>query len=168
MAVFGLREWWRGLRAARVVPAGEASGVPPGSTEEEGPPPIDDHALKAYAMQQSDWADSLIRVENARVDGEIRLLSTRLLLGTACGSVLLFSIAAAARVAPSVTFMAGTPLATVVIGALGAALVTALGAGLGSALRHRSGDAPTTPVNGAATSGAEPAPGPGSEPGAAQ
>ncbi|MBG0856338.1 hypothetical protein I2W78_31920 [Streptomyces spinoverrucosus] len=128
--------------------------------------PLDDCTLKAYAMQRPEWVDALIRVENARVDGEIRLLSVRLLLGTACASLLLFSIAVAARVAPALPFGIATPLTTAVIGATGAALVTVLGAGLGRALRHRSGSTQSGPVSGAGTSGAEPTPGPGAEPGA--
>lgn len=119
-------------------------------------------------MQQPDRADSLIRVEKARVDGETRLLSVRLPLGTACASVLLFSITLAGRVAPGLPLGAATPLTTAVIGAVGAAVVTAVGAGLGRALRHRSeGAAQATSVSGAAPSGDQPLPERGSEPGAA-
>jgi hypothetical protein len=167
MAVFGLREWWRRVRAARAAAAGESPRAPGDSSDQEGPVSLDDCTLKAYAMQQPDWADSLIRVEKARVDGEIRLLSVRLLLGTACGSVLLFSITLASRVAPGIPLGAATPLTTAVIGAVGAAVVTAVGAGLGRALRHRSESAQASSVSGAEPSGNQPLPEPGSEPGAA-
>ena len=164
MALFGIRAWWRGLRATGAVPTGETPGDASGSTDHERPAPLDDCTLKAYAMQQPDWAEALIRVENARVDGEIRLLTTRLLLGTASASILLFSIAVAGRFAPRMPFGAMPPLTTAALGAVGAALVTALGAALGRFLRRRSGYPETGSVSGAATSAAEPSPEPGSEP----
>ncbi|MER6122618.1 hypothetical protein ABT173_07980 [Streptomyces sp. NPDC001795] len=153
MAVFGFLEWCRRLHVARFVVAGEPPAVPPeaGGTEEDGSAGLDDVTLKAYAMQRREWAEALIDVENARVDGEIRLLAVRLLLGTACGSVLLFSIAVSARVAPSLGLGALTPLTTTVLGALGAAVVTALAASAGRALRGRSGETRGPGVNGSAS-----------------
>ncbi|MGW0821157.1 hypothetical protein [Streptomyces sp. NPDC002845] len=142
--------------------------MPPETTDQDEPAALNDHALKAHAIQRPEWAEALIEVESARVAGEIRLLSVRLLLGTTCGSVLLFGVSVAARVAPGVPFGAATPLTTAVIGAVGAALVTAIGTVLGRALRHRSGGTQTTTVSGAVTSGAEPPTEPGSEPGAAR
>jgi hypothetical protein len=167
MAVFGTRAWWRALRAASTVPDGDASRAPAEPTDQEGPVPLDDSTLKSYAMQQPEWTEALIRVESARVDGEIRLLSVRLLLGTACGSVLLFSVTMASRVAAGVPFGAATPLTTAVLGAIGAALVTALGAGLGRTLRLRSENSRVIPVSGSAPSRTEPPPEHGSEPGSA-
>ncbi|MCW7944718.1 hypothetical protein AAW14_22555 [Streptomyces hygroscopicus] len=61
----------------------------------------------------------------------------RLLMGTACGSVLLFSIAVSARVAAGLGTDALAPLTTAVLGSLGAAAVTALAAVTGRALRGR-------------------------------
>ncbi|OIJ87213.1 hypothetical protein [Streptomyces colonosanans] len=165
MAVFGFLEWCRRLHAVRSVTAGDPPAVPPqaGAADDDGPACLDDVTLKACAMQRREWAEALIDVENARVSGEIRLLSVRLLLGTACGSVLLFSIAVSARVAPSLQVGALTPLTTTVLGALGAAVVTALAAGLGRAVRGRSG-APRTPeVSGCAGPVDEPPPQPGPE-----
>jgi hypothetical protein len=146
MTVFGVRAWWqRWLAPAGTDPA---TGTPGGADDaQQDAPPIDDSTLKAYAMQCPEWANALIDVENARVAGEIRLMSTRLLMGTACGSVLLFSIALASRVAPSLPHGAATPLTTAAIGAFGAALLTALGAGLGRALRGRAAAAPGPPVS---------------------
>ncbi|WP_320781204.1 hypothetical protein [Streptomyces sp. CRN 30] len=155
MTVFGIRAWWQRWRA----PAGTGPAADPLGTSgaaEQGAPPLDDHALKAYAMQRPEWAEALIEVENARVAGEIRLVSARLLLGTACGSVLLFSIALATRAAPSVPHGAAAPLATAVIGAFVASVLTALGAALGRALRGRTTSEPAQPVSG----GAAGAPGP--------
>ncbi|MDR3080812.1 MAG: hypothetical protein LBV60_07770, partial [Streptomyces sp.] len=169
MAVFGFLAWCRRLHTVRSVAAGDPPAVPPqaGAAEEDGPARLDDVMLKAYAMQQREWAEALIDVENARVSGEIRLLSVRLLLGTACGSVLLFSIAVSTRVAPSLRLDALTPLTTTVLGALGAAVVTALAAGLGRAVRGRSGAARTCEVNGPASPVDEPPPQPGPERGGA-
>ncbi|MGW7543247.1 hypothetical protein ACWGKQ_19370 [Streptomyces sp. NPDC054770] len=167
MAVFGIRAWWGRLRGS--AEAG-ASGDPPttaSNASDNGARPLDDTALKAYAMQRPEWAEALIQVENARVAGEIRLLSARLLLGTACGSVLLLSITVAARVAPSIPLGSMTPLSTAVVGAVSAAILTALGAGLGRTLSRRSADAPAAPVSGAAAVSDRPPEG-GSEPGAAQ
>ncbi|WP_217254178.1 hypothetical protein [Streptomyces sp. AC602_WCS936] len=155
MTVFGVRAWWQRWRA----PAGTGpTADPPGGSgdAEQGPPPLDDCTLKAYAMQRPEWAEALIDVENARVAGEIRLISARLLLGTACGSVLLFSIALATRVAPSLPHGSASPLTTAAIGAFGAALLTALGAGLGRALRGRAASAPAQPVSGGAAEAPRP------------
>lgn len=168
MAVFGIRAWWRGWRAVPAVPTDETPRDSDGTTDRDEPAALNDCALKAYAMQQPEWTDALIRVESARMAGQIRLLSVRLLLGTTCGSVLLFCVSVATRVAPGIPFGAATPLASAVIGAVGAAFVTALGAWLGKALRHRSGSTRSTAVNGVATSGAEPPPEPDSGPGAAR
>ncbi|MGP4049086.1 hypothetical protein [Streptomyces sp. 2A115] len=168
MAVFGFLEWCRGLLAARFVAAGEPSGAPPETTAdpgEDGTVPIDDSALKAYAMQRREWAEALIDVESARVDGEIRLLAVRLLLGTACGSILLFSIAVSARIAPSLRMGSLTPLTTTVLGALGAAVVTALAAGVGKVLRGRSEVARSSAVSGPQSPAGELPPEPGSGPG---
>jgi len=169
MAVFGFLEWCRRLHAVRPGAAGEPPAVPPqaGPAEEDRAARVDDVTLKAYAMQRREWAEALIDVENARVSGEIRLLSVRLLLGTACGSILLLSIAVSARVAPSLRIDALTPLTTTVLGALGASVVTALAAGLGSAVRVRSGAARTPEVNGCASPADEPPPQPGPERGGA-
>lgn len=166
MAVFGFVDWYRRLRAAGFITAGE----PPGASsqaagpDEDAPATLDDCTLKAYAMQRREWAEALIEVENARVDGEIRLLTVRLLLGSACGSVLLFSIAVSARVAPSLGLNALTPLTTTVLGALGAALVTALAAGVGGALRGRSGGGRTPEVSGSPTPADDGSPSPADEP----
>ncbi|MFC3576098.1 hypothetical protein ACFOZ0_22990 [Streptomyces yaanensis] len=161
MAVFGFLEWCRQLRAVRFAAAGE----PPRTAgpDEDGAAGLDDCALKAYAMQRREWAEALIEVENARVEGEIRLLAVRLLLGTACGSVLLFSIAVSARMAPSLGLDALTPLTTTVLGALGAAVVTALAASVGRALRGRTGAARAPEVSGSPSPADEqpPPPGPG-------
>ncbi|KPI04612.1 hypothetical protein OK074_4560 [Actinobacteria bacterium OK074] len=158
MAVFGFLEWCRRLHTIRFAVAGEPPAVPPepACAEREGPVPLDDGMLKAYAMQQREWAEALIDVENARVEGEVRLLTTRLLLGTACGSVLLFSIAVSTRVAPSLGPGAFTPLTTTVLGGLGAALVTALAAGAGRALRRRPSAQEQSAVNDPANPVAEP------------
>lgn len=169
MVVFGFLEWCRRLRAVRVVRAGEPPGSPPESTnaDEDAPATLDDTTLKACAMQRPEWADALIQVENARVDGEIRLMSVRLLLGTACGSVLLFSIAVSARVAPSIHLGVLTPLTTVVFGGLAAAVVTALAAGIGKALRGRSGTAQPPVVSDPVRPSDEPPSEPGPERGGA-
>ena len=169
MTVFGFLEWCRRLHPIRFVVAGEPPAVPPetGDTTEDGSDGLDDVALKAGAMQRRDWAEALIDVENARVDGEIPLLAVRLLLGTACGSILLFSLAVSARVAPSLGLGALTPLTTTVLGALGAAVVTALAASAGRALRGRSSGVRTPEVNGSATPPDEPPPQPDPEHGAA-
>ncbi|ALV36524.1 hypothetical protein AS200_34010 [Streptomyces sp. CdTB01] len=167
MAVFGIRTWWQRLRTPTDAgPTGGLPSLPPGVTD-QGPVPLDDCALKAYAMQQPEWAKALIQVESARVTGEIRLLSVRLLLGTACGSVLLFSVTVAARVAPSVPVGAGTPLTTAVIGAVSAAILTAMGAALGKALRSRSTGTPGGSVSDDASRVPERPSGGGSEPGGA-
>lgn len=162
MAVFGIRAWWRGLGSAPAVPPDSTARDPDETAGRQESAALDDCTLKPYPMQQPEWTDALIRVESARVAGQIRLPSVRLLLGTTCGSALLFSISVATRVAPGAPLGASTPLATAVIGAVGAALVTALGAWLGRALRHRTG------VSGAPASGAVPPREPGSGPGAAQ
>ncbi|EKX61034.1 hypothetical protein Sipo8835_17260 [Streptomyces ipomoeae] len=168
MVVFGFLEWCRRLRAAHFVTAGDPPGCPPDSAaDEDAPAALDDATLKAYAMQRPEWADALIQVENARVDGEIRLLSVRLLLGTACGSVLLFSIAVAARVTPGIRLGVLTPLSTAALGALAAAIVTALAAGIGKALRSRSGAAQSPVVNDPARPSGEPPSEPGPERGGA-
>ncbi|MFF7067959.1 hypothetical protein [Streptomyces pseudovenezuelae] len=152
MAVFGIRAWWRRSRmSGDTDPPVEPPGVP-SEAACQGPVPLDDHALKAYAMQRPEWAEALIQVESARVSGEIRLLSVRLLLGTACGSVLLFSVTIATRVAPSVPVGSATPLTTAVIGAVSAAILTALGAGLGRVLRGRLTEARVTSVSGGGVS----------------
>ncbi|PZH09534.1 hypothetical protein C1I97_14730 [Streptomyces sp. NTH33] len=153
MAVFGIRAWWQRLRT--------------GGAEPESAAPLDDNAVKVEAIKQPEWLQGLIELESARVSNEIRLLSVRLLLGTACASVLLLSVATAARVAPSIPFGAATPLTTTVAGAGGAALATALGALLGRALRRRSGGSETGGVNDEARFGAEPSQEHGSGPGAA-
>jgi hypothetical protein len=166
MAVFGFLEWCRRLYAARFVTTGDPPAVRPeaADTPQDGAAPLDDTTLKAYAMQRREWADALIDVENARVDGAIRLLAVRLLLGTACGSVLLFAVAVSTRVAPSLG-LALTPLTTTVLGTLGAAVVTALAAGAGRALRARSRAASTPGVSGSPSPVAEPPPLRGPEPG---
>ncbi|WP_215454409.1 hypothetical protein [Streptomyces sp. ATCC 21386] len=166
MAVFGVRAWWRELRTSTATPADDTPRVPPEQTDREEPAELSDSALKAYAMQHPEWAEALIQVESARVAGAVRLLSVRLLLGTACGSVLLFSISVATRFGPGLPLGGVSPLGSAVIGAVGAALVTALGAWLGRLLRHRSADSRNGAVSGGAAAGAEPPPAPGSGPGA--
>ncbi|POX46045.1 hypothetical protein C3489_32830 [Streptomyces sp. Ru71] len=153
MAVFGIRAWWQRLRTQGAEPENAA--------------PLDDNAVKVEAMKQPEWLQALIELESARVSNEIRLLSARLLLGTACASALLLCIAVATRVAPSIPFGAATPLTTTIAGASGAALLTALGAVVGRALRRRSGGSETSGVSDGARLGAEPSQGPGSGPGAA-
>ncbi|MFB6956508.1 hypothetical protein ACFCYB_05580 [Streptomyces sp. NPDC056309] len=153
MTVFRIRAWWQQLRA--------------GSVEPESPVPPDDNAVKVEAMKEQERVQRLIQLESARVSNEIRLLSVRLLLATTCASVLLLSVAVAARVAPSIPFGAATPLTTTVAGATGAAFVTALSAGLGKALRRRSGGSETGEVSGGVRSEAGPRQGPGPGTGAA-
>ncbi|WP_327346654.1 hypothetical protein [Streptomyces europaeiscabiei] len=166
MAVFGIRAWWRELRTAPASSAGDTPRVPPGRTDPEEAVEPGDSALKAYAVQHPEGAEPLIQVESARAADAVRPLSVRLLLGTACGSVLLFSVSVATRVGPGIRPGGASPLTSAVIGAVGAALVTALGAWLGSALRHRSTGSRTAAVSGDAALGAEPDRSPGSEPGA--
>ncbi|MDX3543841.1 hypothetical protein [Streptomyces europaeiscabiei] len=166
MAVFGIRAWWRELRTAPASSAGATPRVPPERTEPEEPAEPGDSALKAYAVQHPEGAEPLIQVESARVADAARPLSVRLLLGTACGSVLLFSVSVATRVGPGIRPGGASPLTSAVIGAVGAALVTALGAWLGGALRHRSTGSRTATVSGDAALGAEPGRAPGSGPGA--
>ncbi|MBZ3902834.1 hypothetical protein WB401_00350 [Streptomyces brasiliscabiei] len=166
MAVFGVRAWWRELRTSSTAPADDASRVPPERADRDEPAEVSDSALKAYAMQNPEWAEALIQVESARVAGAVRLLSVRLLLGTACGSVLLFSVSVATRFGPGLPLGRMSPLGSAVVGAVGAALVTALGAWLGRILRDRSADSRNSPVSGGAAAGAEPPPAPGSGPGA--
>ena len=169
MAVFGWHEWWRRLTARRTGPGdGEPDGAAPaGPPEAGGPAQLDDCTLKAYAMQEAEWAEALIRVESARVDGEIRLLSARLLLGTFCASVLLLSIAVAGRVVPTTGFGAATPLATAITGAIAAALLTSLAAGLGKVLRARADAARPVGLSAPPGPAAEPRPEPGPGPSAA-
>ncbi|MGW3287787.1 hypothetical protein ACWDR3_24470 [Streptomyces sp. NPDC001002] len=167
MAVFGIRAWWQRLRMPTEAAPTSGLSNTPSDTADNGSIPLDDCALKAYAMQRPEWAEALIQVESARVTGEIRLLSVRLLLGTACGSILLFSITVATRVAPSIALGSTTPLTTAVVGAVSAAVLTALGAGLGRTLRNRSTGAPGTSVSGGASGRTEPPPDHGSEPGGA-
>ncbi|WP_326583732.1 hypothetical protein OG250_34410 [Streptomyces sp. NBC_00487] len=165
MAVFG-REWWRRLTARRAAPGnGDPGGSPPpDSPDPEGTTALDDCTLKSYAMQRQEWAEALIRVESARVDGEIRLMSVRMLLGTFCASVLLLSIAVAGRVLPTTQLGAAAPLTTAITGALGAALLTSLAAGLGKALRARADASRPTGLSAAPDPAAEPRPGPGPAP----
>ncbi|MET9146647.1 MULTISPECIES: hypothetical protein [unclassified Streptomyces] len=153
MAVFGIRTWWQRLRT--------------GGAEPENAAPLDDNTVKVEAIKQPEWLQRLIELENARVSNEIRLLSARMLVATACASVLLLSIAVATRVTPAVPFAAATPLTTTVTGAAGAAVLTALGATVGRALRRRSGAAVPGGVSEGARPGAEPSQGPGSGPSAA-
>jgi hypothetical protein len=165
MTVFG-REWWRRLTARRAVPGdGDPDGSPPpGSPDPEGTAALDDRTLKSYAMQRQEWAEALIRVESARVDGEIRLMSVRMLLGTFCASVLLLSIAVAGRVLPTTQLGATAPLTTAITGAIGAALLTSLAAGLGKALRTRADASRPTGLSAAPDPAAEPRPEPGPGP----
>ncbi|MBE4736273.1 MULTISPECIES: hypothetical protein [Streptomyces] len=169
MAVFGWHEWWRRLTARRTVPGGgDPDAPPPGDPPETGGPGrLDDCTLKAYAMQEAEWAEALIRVESARVDGEIRLLSTRLLLGTFCASVLLLSIAVAGRVVPTTRFDATAPLATAITGAIAAALLTSLAAGIGRVLRARADAGRPGGLSVPPAPAAEPRPEPGPGPSAA-
>ncbi|QYX81031.1 hypothetical protein [Streptomyces akebiae] len=118
-------------------------------------------------MQESEWAEALIRVESARVDGEIRLLSARLLLGTFCASVLLLSIAVAGRVVPTTRFDATTPLTTAITGAIAAALLTSLAAGIGKVLRARADAARPVGLSAPPAPAGEPRPEPGPGPSAA-
>ncbi|WP_200301333.1 hypothetical protein [Streptomyces adelaidensis] len=169
MAVFGQREWWRRLTARRTVPGnGDPAGSPPpDASDPGGPATLDDCTLKSYAMRQQEWAEALIRLESARVDGEIRLMSVRMLLGTFCASVLLLSIAVTSRVVPTTQFNATTPLATAITGAIGAALLTSLAAGLGKILRARADASRPTGLSAAPAPAAEPRPEPGPGPSAA-
>ncbi|QFQ96357.1 hypothetical protein F9278_09230 [Streptomyces phaeolivaceus] len=169
MTVFGRREWWSRFTARRTVPGGGDPGgsPPPASPDGEPPGTLDDCTLKSYAMQRREWAEALIRVESARVDGEIRLMSTRMLLGTFCASVLLLSIAVASRVVPTTQFGSTTPLATAVTGAIGAALLTSLAAGLGRILRARADASRTTGLSAAPAPAAGPRPEPDPGPSAA-
>ncbi|MDX3635345.1 hypothetical protein [Streptomyces europaeiscabiei] len=166
MAVFGIRAWWRELRTAPASAAGDTPQVPPERTDPEEHAELGDGDLRAYAVRHPERAEPLSQVESARVADAVRPLSVRLLLGTACGSVLLFSVAVATRVGPGIRLGDASPLASAVIGAVGAALVTALGAWLGSALRHRSTGSRGATVSGDAALGAEPGRAPGSGPGA--
>jgi hypothetical protein len=134
MGVLGFLEWYRRLRALRLV------------------------------------AEPVEEAENS--GGEQRMWSpaTRLLLGTAHGSVLLFGIAVSARVAAGLGWGTPAPLATTVLGTLGAAAVTALAAGAGRALRVRpaaprpsDADGSVREVNGSVSHGDEPSPRPGRE-----
>ncbi|MGW5167685.1 hypothetical protein ACWEQU_30945 [Streptomyces nodosus] len=138
MAVLGFLEWCRQLRALRSLGAAD----PPGSAPDRPAP-------RAGAGR-------------SRAAGPARTTTSRLLPGTAGGSVLLFGVAVSAQVASGVGPAALTPLTLTVLGVLGAALVTALAAGVGRALRRRS-----TAVRAAGISGpgslvdeASPRPGP--------
>ncbi|MFF0462454.1 hypothetical protein [Streptomyces mexicanus] len=154
MAVFGIGAWWQRLRA--------------GGAEEDRPLSLDDTMLKDKAIQEQPLTDRLIQLERARNWLEIRLLSARLLLGTACSSILLLSVALATRVAPSVPGGTATPLTTTVAGTVAAALLTALGAKVGTVLRRRSGRSSSGgEVSDAERSGTEPPQGRGSGSGAA-
>ncbi|MGW2934564.1 hypothetical protein ACWDA7_22510 [Streptomyces sp. NPDC001156] len=115
-------------------------------------------------------AEPVEETENS--GGEQRMWSpvTRLLLGTAHGSVLLFGIAVSARVAAGLGWGTPTPLATTVLGTLGATAVTALAASAGRTLRVRpavprpsDADGSAPEANGSASHGDEPPPRPGRE-----
>ncbi|MFJ5528241.1 hypothetical protein [Streptomyces sp. NPDC093261] len=144
MAVLGFLDWYRRLRAFRFPAAGDPPGSPMGS------------AVPAEAVPLPDDGDS-------PGEGGIRPPATRLLLGTACGSALLLSIALSARVAPRLVPDTLTPLTETVLGALGAAVVTALAARVGRALRGRSAAARVPEVSGSPSPSDEPSPQPGRE-----
>lgn len=145
MAALGIAHWYRRLRTLRFV----ATGRPPGAP--------------ARAARPHEGAPAIGETERAGCDGGTRVPGGRLLLGTACGSVLLFGVAVAARVAPSLGLDALTPLTATVVGVLGAAAVTALAAYVGRSLRGRS-PAPRTPeLSGSPSLADEPSPQPGRE-----
>lgn len=145
MAVLGFLEWCRQLRAVRFAAADDPPVRPPGTAApEEAKPTVE-------------------REPSAGGEDRTPRPATRLLLGTACGSVLLFSIAVSARVAPGPGSAALTPLTTTVLGALGAAVVTALAAGAGRTLRGRSAASRTPDVSGSPNPADEPSPQPGRE-----
>ncbi|MGI5140970.1 MULTISPECIES: hypothetical protein [unclassified Streptomyces] len=115
-------------------------------------------------------AEPVEEAENSGGGQRMRSPATRLLLGTAYGSVLLFGIAVSARVAAGLGWGTPTPLATTVLGTLGATAVTALAASAGRTLRGRSAvprpsdaDGSAPEVNGSASHGDEPPPRPGRE-----
>lgn len=148
--------WWRAFGTGRTAaPDDDASPAVP---EQPGPHTLDDCALRSYAMRNDDWTEALIRLEAARVDGEIRLLRTRLLLGTLCSSVLLLCIATAVHTAPTLSVGLGGPVWTAVTGAVLAAVVAGAAAALGRALR---GAAPA-PVSAAGAAADRPESGPAS------
>ncbi|MYV45698.1 hypothetical protein [Streptomyces sp. SID2888] len=95
--------------------------------------------------------------------GPARTTTSRLLPGTAGGSVLLFGVAVSAQVASGVGPAALTPLTLTVLGVLGAALVTALAAGVGRALRRRSAAVRAPGISGPGTLVDEASPRPGPE-----
>lgn len=137
MAVFERwQTWWRGFGAGR--PPATDGADPPAAPEEFGTISLDDCALRAYAMQKDEWTEALIRLESSRVDGEIRLLRARLLLGTMCSSMLLLCMAVAVHTAPTVRVGAGSALWTAVAGAATAAVVAGAAAALGRTLRGRA------------------------------
>ncbi|MFD1659753.1 hypothetical protein ACFSL4_16515 [Streptomyces caeni] len=145
MAALGIADWYRRLRTLRFVATGRPPGVPP---RPAGP---------------HEGAPALHEAEHTGGEDGTRLPGGRLLLGTACGSVLLFGIAVSARVAPSLALDALTPLTTTVVGVLGAAAVTALAACVGRSLRGRS-SAPRAPgLSGSPSPADEPSPQPGRE-----
>ncbi|MER5886357.1 hypothetical protein ABT160_21235 [Streptomyces sp. NPDC001941] len=160
MTVSEWREWWQRLRTARPVTVGDADA----SSGPDQPDGVEDTTLKAYAMQSPDWTDALIRIETARRDGEIRLLKVRLLLGTACGSLLFLCLALAVHTASTLRVgLGGGPVWTAAAGVTGAALTSVAAARVGRALGARLDQAP--PGSPAATdSASRPATGPGPGP----
>ncbi|MDT0466684.1 hypothetical protein [Streptomyces gibsoniae] len=150
MAVLGFLEWWRQLRACRFPAADDPPGSPAGSA---APPEAGPLIEEAHL------------VEEAHSPGEVGTgpPTTRLLLGTTCGSALLLSIAVSARMAPGLGPATLTPLTETVLAALGAAVVTALAARAGRVLRGRSGAAREPGVSGSPSPVDEPSPQPGRE-----
>ncbi|MFE9094926.1 hypothetical protein [Streptomyces sp. NPDC007264] len=145
MAALGIADWYRWLRTLRSVAAGRPPAAPPRAAGPQGGAPAPDGTRHAGG------------------DGGTRPPGGRLLLGTACGSVLLFGIAVSARVAPSLELHALTPLTATVAGVLGAAAVTALAACAGRSLRGRSPAPRTREFSGSPSPADEPSPQPGRE-----
>ncbi|MFJ3819528.1 hypothetical protein [Streptomyces nodosus] len=143
MAVLGFLEWCRQLRALRSLGAADPPGSAPGPAGPDRPAP------RAGAAR-------------SRAAEPARTTTSRLLPGTAGGSVLLFGVAVSAQVASGVGPAALTPLTLTVLGVLGAALVTALAAGVGRVLRRRSAvvRAPGISGPGSLVDEASPRPGP--------
>ncbi|MEV7363797.1 hypothetical protein ACWDWS_14635 [Streptomyces sp. NPDC003328] len=144
MAVLGFLEWCRQLRALRFAAAGDPPQTPP------EPAPAEDADTPTAAAGSHD------RDQGAGP-------ATRLLLGTACGSVLLFAVALSARVAAGLGLGVPSPLTVSVLGVLGAAVVTALAAGVGRALRRRSAAGRLPGISGIPNPVDEPSPRPGRE-----
>ncbi|MFJ9756420.1 hypothetical protein [Streptomyces sp. NPDC101149] len=144
MAVLGFLEWCRQLRALRFAAAGDPPQTPP------EPAPAGETGTVTAAAGSRD--------RDGSAGG-----ATRLLLGTAGGSVLLFTVALSTRVAAGLGQGVPSPLTTSVLGVLGAAVVTALAAGVGRALRRRSAAARLPGISGIPNPVDEPSPRPGRE-----